>query len=184
MDFKEQVLAAAETLLQETPSGLTIEALARQVAKQVKRQLPPTQVDALLRTQPQRFIVDESGRWQLRAQDHLLFTDDMAEAVDGAAQPETVSLPAQFRRGCYVVFDLEATSPDTQSPATEIIQIAAQRWVDGVAQESWATFVRPSVPIPQHIMDLTQITMEEVRDAPSINEALRDFFAYVGDLPL
>ena len=184
MDFKEQVLAAAETLLQETPSGLTIEALTRQVAKQVKRQLPPTQIDALLRSQPQRFTVDESGRWQLRAQHQPLFADDTAEAADGVAQPEAVSLPTRFRRGCYVVFDLEATSSDTQSSATEIIQIAAQRWINGVPQESWATFVRPSVPIPQHIMDLTQITMDEVRDAPSIDEALHNFFAYVSDLPL
>ncbi|MFL5624414.1 MAG: PolC-type DNA polymerase III [Ktedonobacteraceae bacterium] len=184
MDLKEQVLTAAETLLQETPSGLTIEALTRQVAKQVKRQLPSTQVDALLRTQPQRFIINESGRWQLRAQHQPLFADDTAEAMEGTAQPETVGLPTRFRRGYYVVFDLEATSPDTQSPATEIIQIAAQRWIDGMPQEPWATFVQPSVPIPQHIMDLTQITMEEVHDAPPIDEALRDFFAYVGDLPL
>ena len=184
MDFKEQVLAAAETLLQETLSGLTIEALTRQVAKQVKRQLPPTQVDALLRIRPQRFIVDESGRWQLRAQHQPLFADDTTEATVGAAQPETGGLPTQFRQGCYVVFDLEATSPDTQSPATEVIQIAAQRWVDGLPQEPWATFVQPCVPIPKHIMDLTQITMEEVCDAPPISEALRSFFAYVGDLPL
>ncbi len=73
MDLKEQVLAAAAKLLQETPTGLTIEALTRQVAKEVKRQLPPTQVEALLRTQPQRFVVDGSGRWRLRAPREPLF---------------------------------------------------------------------------------------------------------------
>src|SRR5437763_15017607 len=68
--------------------------------------------------------------------------------------------------------------------ATEIIQIAVQRWIDGVNLDSWATFVRPSVAIPAHIVELTHISMNEVRVAPSAREALQAFFSYVGDLPL
>ncbi|HET8851524.1 MAG TPA: helicase C-terminal domain-containing protein, partial [Ktedonobacteraceae bacterium] len=83
-----------------------------------------------------------------------------------------------------MIFDLEATRQDAYSPATEIIQIAAQRFVDGMPQAPWASFVCPSIPIPEYIIQLTQITMEDVRDAPPITEVLREFFAYVGELPL
>src|SRR5207344_988041 len=98
------------------------------------------------------------GRWRLRAQGSLLPIDEPP------AIPETVTLPQQtLGQGCYVVFDLEAIGQDAHSPATEIIQIAAQRWTDGVKLDTWATFVRPSVPIPANIVELTQISMNEVR---------------------
>ncbi len=179
MTLKEQVIAAAETLLATTPTGLTGEALTSLVAKQIKRQIPLTQVTAVLREQPQRFVESDGGRWQLRQQEALLLSDDPA-----TSSSSTTSSSQTLRRGCYVVFDLEATRQDAYSPATEIIQIAAQRWIDGVPQRPWESFARPSVPIPEHIIQLTQITMDEVRDAPTIAEVLRDFFAYVGDLPL
>ena len=99
-------------------------------------------------------------------------------------QIQPLLLNEHLRQGSYVVFDLETIGRDTRSPATEIIQIAAWRWVDGIPQQPWSTFVHPSVPIPADIVELTQISMNEVRDAPSAREALTDFFAYVGDLPL
>src|SRR5579884_2420160 len=179
MTFKEQVIAAAEALLAASPIGLTGEALTSLVAKQVKQRLPPTLVTAALREQPQRFVEGDGGRWQLRRQEALLLPDDSV-----ASSSSTASRSQTLRRGCYVVFDLEATRQDAYSPATEIIQIAAQRWIDGVPQDPWSSFVCPSVPIPQHIIQLTQITMDEVRDAPPVTEVLHDFFAYVGDLPL
>jgi ATP-dependent DNA helicase RecQ len=179
MTLKEQVIAAAETLLAANPAGLTGEALTGLVARQVKRQIPLAQVISVLREQPQRFVEGDGGRWQLRSQEVLLLPDEPV-----ASSSQTTTSSQVLRRGCYVVFDLEATRQDAYSPATEIIQIAAQRWIDGVPQTPWASFACPSVPIPEHIIQLTQITMDEVRDAPAIAEVLRDFFAYVGDLPL
>src|SRR5207237_3405732 len=91
----------------------------------------------------------------------------------------------RLRQGCYVVFDLEAIGQDPKAPTTEIIQIAAHRWVDGRPQEPWATFVRPaSGRIPPHITSLTSITDDDVRDALAAHEALYAFFAFAGDLPL
>ncbi len=179
MTLKEQVIAAAETSLAANPTGLTGEALTSLVARQVKRQIPLAQVTAVLREQPQRFVESDGGRWQLRSQEALLLPDEPT-----ASSSPTTSSSQTLRRGCYVVFDLEATRQDAYSPATEIIQIAAQRWIDGVPQTPWASFARPSVPIPEYIIQLTQITTDEVRDAPTIAEVLQDFFAYVGDLPL
>ena len=179
MTFKEQVLATAEALLTATPTGLTGEALTNLVVKQVKRQIPLALVTSVLREQPQRFVEGDGGRWQLRLREVALLPDEPVVSSTPSASPSP-----SLKQGCYVVFDLEATRQDAYSPATEIIQIAAQRWVNGVAQASWASFVRPSVPIPEHIMHLTQITMNEVQDAPPIGDVLRDFFAYIGDLPL
>lgn len=180
MTLKEQVIAAAQALLAANPAGMTGEALTGQVAKQVGRQLSLTQVTAALRERPQLFVEGEGGRWRLREQAAAALPD---EPLFAQATASTASRQA-LRQGCYVIFDLEATRQDAYSPATEIIQIAAQRWVDGVPHTSWASFVRPLVPIPEHIIQLTKITNDDVRNAPPISDVLRAFFAYVGDLPL
>jgi len=179
MGIREDVIAAATDILQQTPQGLTKEALVRQLAPRLPHQLLPAAIIDILRKQPQTFVEGGDGRWRLRERISLSLPESMTS-------PEEHRLPTAvaLRQGCYVVFDLEAIGQDAHSPATEIIQIAAQRWIDGVPQEPWSTFVRPTVPIPAHIIALTQITMDEVRDAPLAAEALQDFFAYMGDLPL
>jgi len=180
MTLKEQVLVAAENLLAATPNGLTGEALTGLVAKQIQRQIPLTQVASVLRERPQRFVEGEGGRWHLRQQEIVLLPDEPLVSQT----PTTVASSHLLKRGCYVVFDLEATRQDAYSDATEIIQIAAQRFVDGVAQPAWASFASPLVPIPEHIIQLTKISNEDVRNAPPLANVMRDFFAYVGDLPL
>jgi DNA polymerase-3 subunit epsilon len=80
-----------------------------------------------------------------------------------------------------VVFDLETTglSPDSD----EIIQIAAQRIVDGriVPGEAFASHVRPAGPVPPFITRLTGITDADVRSAPRVAEVLPAFSAYCRD---
>ena len=179
MNLKEQVIEAARVLLATSTAGMTAEALAGQVAKQVGRQLPMAQVTAVLRERPQLFVEGEGGRWRLRVQAVEALPDETLFAQTTPFSPARRVL----QRGCYVIFDLEATRQDAYSSATEIIQIAAQRFVDGVAQAPWASFERPLVPNPEHIIRLTKITNDDVRGAPPVAEVLRDFFAYVGDLP-
>jgi ATP-dependent DNA helicase RecQ len=183
MGIEEDVVASAEDILKQTSGGLTKEALVRMIAPCLPNKLLPAKIIEMLRKQPQRFVEGGDGRWQLRAQAVLLPIDEpiAATVTNGNAAPIQ-----HLRQGCYVVFDLEAIGADARSPATEIIQIAAWRWIDGQPRESrpWSTFVRPSVPIPAHIVELTQISESEVRDAPPAREALQAFFEYVGDLPL
>src|SRR4051794_37454733 len=129
MSLKDQVLTAAEQVLADH-TGLTLEALARKVSQAVGRQLPPRQVADALRGKPERFPEGADGRWRLRQRQGVLTPED---------EPDTPSesAPARppLRRGCYVVFDLEATSPNPESPQTELIQIAARRYIDGVPGE-------------------------------------------------
>jgi ATP-dependent DNA helicase RecQ len=179
---KEQVLNAAETILAAQAGGMTGEALALQVSKQVGRAFPPMQVTALLRQYPQRFVEREGGRWALRPRADTLFSEEPEASSIGS--PTVSPQRAPLRPGCYVVFDLEATRQDALSPVTEIIQIAAQRWIDGQPGETWASFVTPLVEVPERIIQLTKISREELQGAPSVREALEAFFAFVGDLPL
>ena len=70
----------------------------------------------------------------------------------------------------YVVLDLETTG---LSPASdEIIDIAAVRYISGAKVSEFSTLVKPSIPIPQEITDITGITDDMVADAPDIDEAL------------
>jgi len=178
MSLRERVTTAAETILTGEPDGLTIEALARQVAQDVGRRMPPGQVAEALRGMPRRFVEGTDGRWRLRSvEDSFTVSTPDTPAAPAAPAPD-------LRRGCYVVFDLEATGQHATAPATEIIQVAAQRWIDGQPQEMWASFARPAVDISAQVARLTQITMDDLRDAPPVDAVLRDFFAYVGDLPL
>ena len=178
--LRNQVLAAAEQALTAEPAGLTVEALARLVSQRVGRQMPHRQVAEALRGKPERFLEGGDGRWRLRERPGVLTAEDEPDVSTGPAP----SRPA-LRRGCYVVFDLEATGPSPESPETELLQIAARRYVDGAPGELWQTYVRPAAgTVPAQITALTTITSEQVRDAPDAAEALRRFFAHVGDLPL
>jgi ATP-dependent DNA helicase RecQ len=180
MGIEEDVAVSTEDILKQTPGGLTKEALVRLVTPRLPNRLLPAKILEILRKQPQRFIEGGDGRWRLREQETLLPLD---EPVVSSTTLITSSM-RHLRQGCYVVFDLEAIGADARSPATEIIQIAAWRWIDRLPQQPWSTFVRPSISIPAHIVELTQISGSEVRDAPLVRDALRAFFDYVGELPL
>ena len=50
--------------------------------------------------------------------------------------------------------------------------------VDGRIDETFSTFVKPSKHIPREITELTGIDDEMVKDAPTINYVLPDFFKF------
>lgn len=84
--------------------------------------------------------------------------------------------------GETVVFDLETTGLSPRN--CEIIEIAAVIVSGGQMGERFHTYVKPSAPVPYEITQLTGITDEMVRDAPSQQEAAAAFFAFMGDRPL
>jgi DNA polymerase III epsilon subunit-like protein len=177
MSLREDIVAAAEAILHNEPEGLTDEALVREVGARIHQLRPAKQITNLLREMPQRFVEGVDGQWRLRQRSDRV----PDETEDGTRGPVRTPL----RRGCYVVFDLEALGQDPKSPATEIIQIAAQLFVDGCAQDPWVTLVRPrSGVVPANIAALTGIGTDHVVAAPTIEDALKAFFAYVQDLPL
>lgn len=78
--------------------------------------------------------------------------------------------------GSFVVFDLETTGLEANKE--EIIEIGACKIKNGRIDEIFSTFVKPSKNIPKEITELTGINDEMVKDAPSINYVLPDFFKF------
>ncbi len=80
----------------------------------------------------------------------------------------------------YVLFDLETTGCNRNRDA--IIQIAALR-SDGraVTDARFCTLVRPHLPVPGEITQLTGVTAEAAASAPPLYEALPAFFEFGGD---
>lgn len=85
-------------------------------------------------------------------------------------------VPQNMLGKAFVVFDLEAT--DKMPENAEIIEIAAIKLVDGKPTESFQTLVKPNIPIPKLITDITTITNEMVSGAPSIEDVIPDFFKF------
>ncbi|WCF11146.1 PolC-type DNA polymerase III [Paenibacillus thiaminolyticus] len=90
--------------------------------------------------------------------------------------------PRNLKEATYVVFDIETTGLSVTN--TKMTEIAGVKMQDGQEIERYATFVNPHEPIPYHIQQLTNITDEMVKDAPDIDQVLREFTEFVGDAVL
>lgn len=77
-----------------------------------------------------------------------------------------------------VVIDTETTGFSFNHD--ELIQIAAARMVHGEIVDWYITFVNPGKPIPEDVAHLTNISDENVADAPNPDEALRGLVEFVG----
>lgn len=78
-----------------------------------------------------------------------------------------------------VVLDTETTG--VSFTRDELTQIAAARYENGQIVNWFVTFVNPGKPIPEEVSRLTHITQEDVQDAPSPSEALKELVSFVGD---
>ncbi len=81
--------------------------------------------------------------------------------------------------GDFCVFDIETTG---LSPINnQITEIGAVRISGGKVLDEFNIMVNPGVHIPEEITELTGISDDDVKDAPMISEALRQFLDYCGD---
>ena len=85
-------------------------------------------------------------------------------------------------QGGYIAFDLETTGLDAASD--EIIEIGIARFVDGELVEQYQSLVKPSIPIPPEITQLTGIDSEDVENQPRIQEIIADIASFFGDSPV
>jgi DNA polymerase III epsilon subunit family exonuclease len=75
-----------------------------------------------------------------------------------------------------VVFDFETTGIDPERDKP--IELGAVSIENGIIKEQFSTFINPGFPIPSEIIELTHITDEDVKDAPSIEDVLPDFYKF------
>ncbi len=85
-------------------------------------------------------------------------------------------VPAYMKDKTFVVFDFEAT--DKMVGTAIPIELSAVKIVDGVETEVFETFVNPGMPIPPIITELTTIDDEMVKNAPTFDKVLPDFYKF------
>ncbi|MBS3680014.1 PolC-type DNA polymerase III [Ornithinibacillus massiliensis] len=79
----------------------------------------------------------------------------------------------------YVVFDVETTG--LSAVYDTIIELAAVKIHQGEIVDRFESFANPHHPLSQTTIDLTGITDDMVKNAPEINDVLRDFYNWSGD---
>ncbi|WP_059053481.1 PolC-type DNA polymerase III [Paenibacillus senegalimassiliensis] len=87
-----------------------------------------------------------------------------------------------LKAATYIVFDIETTGLSVTQ--NKIIEIAAVKMEEGKEIDRYATFVNPHVRIPYNIQQLTNINDEMVKDAPDVDEVLKQFVQFAGDAVL
>lgn len=81
----------------------------------------------------------------------------------------------------YIAFDLEFNQHDG---VTHLIQVSAVRFQDGQESAAFDSYVHTTAPLKSFINGLTGITAETLKDAPMVEQVLRDFQTFVGNLPM
>jgi DNA polymerase III epsilon subunit family exonuclease len=79
----------------------------------------------------------------------------------------------------YVIVDIETTG--LSKNRHHITEIAAVQFDGKNIINTFQTLINPQTPIPAFITKLTGINNEMVKDAPTIKQALPDFFDFLGD---
>lgn len=76
----------------------------------------------------------------------------------------------------FVVFDVETTGLDYETD--EILEIGAIKIKNGEIVSKWETLIRPKSPIPLAATKINNITDEMVKNSPTIDIAIRDFYKF------
>ena len=79
----------------------------------------------------------------------------------------------------YCVFDLETTGISFRTE--KITEIGIMKYRNGEVIDEFSTFVNPEKPIPMRVQEITNITDEMVKDAPTIEEILPKVMEFFGD---
>lgn len=83
-----------------------------------------------------------------------------------------------------IVLDLETTGLDvTKDTIIEVacIKFDAQTFEE---KEVFHTFINPQREIPELISQITQITLQEVKDAPVFSQIREELQEFIGDFPI
>ena len=79
----------------------------------------------------------------------------------------------------YCVLDLETTGLSAVND--KITEVGIMKVVDGKVVDEFSCFVNPERPIPQRVVEVTNITDEMVKDAETIDKVFPKILEFVGD---
>ena len=79
----------------------------------------------------------------------------------------------------YCVLDLETTGLSFRTE--KITEIGIMKIKNGEVIDEFSTFVNPQKPIPQKVIEVTNITDDMVKDAPVIEEVFPKILDFIGD---
>lgn len=82
----------------------------------------------------------------------------------------------------YVAIDIETTG--LKKDYHEIIEIAAVKVVNGFAIEYFKSLIKPKRKLPKKIIEITEITDNDLVGERTIDEILPEFYEYIKDYPL
>ena len=103
--------------------------------------------------------------------------------VEAYLAPDTVS-PVSFSKGqsidtTYCVLDLETTGFSFRTE--KITEVGIMKVKNGEVIDEFSCFVNPEKPIPQRVVEVTNITDEMVKDAETIDKVMPKIIEFVGD---
>ncbi len=101
------------------------------------------------------------------------------DAVDIVVRPNDGVMLDQT----FVVFDFETTGFNAGG-ADSIIEIGAVKIKDGEIIERFDELINPGRPLPQKIIDLTNITDEMLKDKDNEENVVKKFISWFGDCPM
>ncbi len=83
----------------------------------------------------------------------------------------------------YVVFDFETTGFNAGG-GDSIIEVGAVKIKNGEIIDTFDRLINPGKPLEEHIVKLTHITDDMLKDCPSEEEVIKEFIDWYGDLPM
>ena len=102
-----------------------------------------------------------------------------AYLVPDEASPVSFSKGQDLENATYCVLDLETTGLSFRTE--KITEIGIMKVKNHEVIDEFSTFVNPGKPIPQRVVEVTNITDEMVKNAPTIEEILPKVLEFVGD---
>ena len=103
--------------------------------------------------------------------------------VEAYLAPDKVS-PVSFSKGqsidtTYCVLDLETTGFSFRTE--KITEVGIMKVKNGEVIDEFSCFVNPEKPIPQRVVEVTNITDDLVKDAETIDKVMPKILEFVGD---
>ncbi len=102
-----------------------------------------------------------------------------ANLVDSSAMIAYEEDHIALENATFVVFDVETTGLSTVYDT--IIELAAVKIQNGQVIGKFERFANPHKPLTANIIDLTHITDDMLRDAPEVEDVVREFHEFIGD---